>query len=154
MRRIFAAVSMLALASAVACGSAPPSGPPELKLGVDACDGCGMAIAEPRYAASAIADDGSGPRTLKFDDIGCLARWESRNPGLRQGPRWVHDRASARWIDADAATYVQVEGLPTPMGSGLVAYALASDADALIAERGGKKLTWDAIRAREVMTHE
>lgn len=107
-----------------------------------------MAIAEPRYAGAVLVDDGTGPRVLKFDDIGCLARWEAGAQGAVVRARWVHDRMSERWIDASTAAFAQVQGLTTPMGSGIAAFSNPRDAAALLAERGGELLSWDAILAR------
>ena len=130
------------------CGGAPPAGPPEIRFGIDACDSCGMAIAEPRYAAAAIADDGAEGRTLKFDDIGCLARWEAGAAGPTVRQRWVHDRSTEAWIDANTATFAEVQQLSTPMGSGIAAFASRPDAKDLVAARGGEELSWSAILAR------
>jgi copper chaperone NosL len=107
-----------------------------------------MVIAEPRYAAAAVADDGAERRTLKFDDIGCLARFEASASGSTLRERWVHDRPSEEWIDASKATFLRVRELSTPMGSGLTAFKNVSDADMLVAERGGEKLSWNAILNR------
>ena len=149
MRRgIVAATSVLALACVSACGDVAPTGPPEFRLGVDVCDRCAMAIAEPRYAAAALVDDGAGQRTLKFDDIGCLAIWEASASGATVRRRWVHDRPTETWTDASTATFSQTQELTTPMGSGIAAFKSISDADALVAARGGEKLSWDAILAR------
>jgi copper chaperone NosL len=148
VRGLAAAITVAAIVCASACGDAPPVGPPELRLGVDVCDGCGMTIAETRCAAAAIADDGSERRMLKFDDIGCLARWEAAASGSSIRARWVHDRPTEAWIDASTAKYLQASELPTPMGSGIAAFKVASGADVLVAERGGETLSWDAILAR------
>jgi copper chaperone NosL len=148
VRGFEAAISALALACASACGDAAPTGPPEIRFGADACDGCRMTIAEPRYAAAALADDGAVGRMLKFDDIGCLARWEANAPEVTIRGRWVHDRPSEVWIDADTATFSRTRDLTTPMGSGIAAFKTASDADLLVAERGGEMLSWSVILAR------
>lgn len=148
MRGIAVAVLTAMLVWVSACGGAVPAGPPEIRLGIDACDNCGMAIAEPRYAAAAIADDGAKQRTLKFDDIGCLARWEAGAPGSTVRERWVHDRPTESWIDVNTATFAEVQELSTPMGSGIAAFARRSDAEALVAERGGEALSWSAVLSR------
>jgi copper chaperone NosL len=111
------------------------------------CDGCGMTIAELRYAAAIVADDGADRRMMIFDDIGCLARWESTADRSTIRKRWVHDRESGGWIEADSATFVQIQELATPMGSGIAAFKTASSAQALAAERGGEQLSWAAILA-------
>jgi len=148
MRSFEAAISALALACASACGDAAPTGPPEIRFGADACDGCGMTIAEPRYAAAAVAEDGALGRMLKFDDIGCLARWEASASATAIRGRWVHDRSTEAWIEAGTATFSQSRDLTTPMGSGIAAFGMASDADVLVTERGGETLSWSAILAR------
>lgn len=148
IRHLAAAASALAFVCASACGGAASAGPPEIRLGVDACDGCGMVIAEARYSAAAVADDGTLRRNLKFDDIGCLARWEANAAGSTLQARWVHDRSSEEWIDASAATFLQVRELSTPMGSGLSAFKHESDADVFAAERGAERLSWRAILDR------
>jgi len=145
---LLATMAMLALALVAACKDSAPTGPPELRLGVDVCDRCAMAIAEPRYAAAALVDDDGGPRTLKFDDIGCLAIWEADASGAPIRRRWVHDRPTEAWTDASTATFSQTRELTTPMGSGIAAFKSVSDADALVADRGGEKLSWDALLAR------
>jgi copper chaperone NosL len=148
---LLAAIAMLALAMGAACGNAAPTGPPELRLGLDVCDRCAMAIAERRYAAAAVAEVDGGPRMLKFDDIGCLVAWEASASGATIRGRWVHDRPTDAWIDASTATFSQTRTMTTPMGSGIAAFKSVSDADALVAERGGEKLPWDVLlgRARE-----
>jgi len=148
MRGLAAPLAFLAFACVSACRDAAPAGPPEIRLGVDVCDGCGMTIAEDRYAAGALADGNDGRRVLKFDDIGCLARWEAAAPGGTVRGRWVHDRTTEVWIDAGAAVFSQSRELTTPMGSGIVAFRNASEADALVAERGGETLSWESILAR------
>lgn len=147
-RRLVAAASMLALACVSACGDSAPDGPPELRLGIDVCDRCGMAIAESRYAAAILADDGAERRTLKFDDIGCLALWEASASASTPRGQWVHDRPTAAWTEASTATFSQTQELTTPMGSGIAAFKSAADADAFVAERGGEKLSWEVILAR------
>jgi copper chaperone NosL len=147
MRGPTAAFAVFGLVGVVACGNDAPTGPPELRLGLEICDGCGMTIAEARHAAAALADERSGRRLLKFDDIGCLARWEAGASGSAIRARWVHDRATEVWIDASTATLTRTHGLATPMGSGLAAFRLASDADVFVAERGGQTLSWNAILA-------
>lgn len=148
MRGVSVALTVFAFVGPLACGKAAPTGPPELRLGTDVCDGCGMAIAESRHAAAVLEDEGSERRILKFDDIGCLARWEAGISGSTIRGRWVHDRPTDAWIDASMATFTRTRELTTPMGSGLAAFRIASDADALIAERGGETLSWNAILAR------
>jgi copper chaperone NosL len=143
---VFACAS-LGLMGASACATPGPPGPPEIRLGIDACAGCGMAIADTRYAAAAIAINGEETRTLKFDDIGCLARWAAASNEPTRCKSWVHDRGTGAWIDTDAAAFVQLGDLVTPMGSGIVAFDKTSDAEAAGADRAGRLLSWAAVLA-------
>ena len=147
MRRAGPAMLGLTVAIvAVSCSGAPVSGPPRIRLGVDICDGCGMTISEARHAAA--ASDASGERSaLLFDDIGCLARYEVRMDSPPPAERWVHDFRTGAWVAVSTVTFVRGESIGTPMGSGIAAFASASDADALAAERGAERLTWERIRA-------
>jgi copper chaperone NosL len=138
----------MAIAGAVACGGAPSAGPPEIHLGLDACDGCGMTITDVRYAAAAAEGSGGEASTVKFDDIGCLARWQADPTRGALGVAWVHDRDSGAWIDAASASFAQVQELPTPMGSGVAAFAVAASADAFAGEHGGERLSWSAVLAQ------
>jgi copper chaperone NosL len=147
MTRPLAALLFL-IAGVSACGDDAPVGPPALRLGVDVCDRCAMAISEPRYAAAVLLEDTAGQRTLKFDDIGCLAIWEASASGSTPRRRWVHDRSTGEWADAGTVIFSRSAGLPTPMGSGIAAFTSVSDADAFIADRGGEKLSWEAVLAR------
>lgn len=148
MRRRAVLVAVLAVACAAACTDEQPVKPPEIRLGADTCDACRMTISDLRYAAAAIVAMDSQRQVLKFDDIGCLARWEST--ALESAPlaRWVHDWGTATWIEATTAAFSLDGEMSTPMGSGLAAFADASDAGRFVRERGGESLTWSAVLDR------
>jgi hypothetical protein len=101
-------------------------GPLEPVWGKQPCDHCAMLLDEPRFAAQAVAKDGS---RLYFDDVGCLAGWLEEHPaGAAQA--WV--RAGERWLPPAEARFTA--GEHTPMGYGFVA-----------ATRG---VAWSEVRAR------
>lgn len=122
------ASTLLALAS---CSRPPASVPPELRLGREECDECGMLIHEDRSAAAhLITRDGFREHRF-YDDIGCLL--DAERGGLEPREileRWVHDHATRDWLDAKNATFVLAEPsrLETPMGSGIAAFAHAQRA--------------------------
>jgi copper chaperone NosL len=145
---VVAALALAASLAAVSCSRPPVSGPPQIALGIDVCDACGMAISDTRYAAAALVVDDEGARALKFDDIGCLARWEAKSNPADIRHRWVHDGAGTAWIEAESAAYAKPPDLVTPMGSGLVAFRSRADAAAL----GGSEiglLTWSEVLESE-----
>lgn len=113
-RALVAAVAVLA---AAACGGGT-DGPPRIDVDRTACSHCGMLISEPLYAAASQAP-GSAPRV--FDDIKCLVD-AAGQPGAAIARVWLHDAASAAWIDGHGAVIVKSPALRTPMGGGLIAF--------------------------------
>ena len=139
--RIAAAALALAV-SAASCGDGG-AGPPGIVLDRTACDGCGMLISEPGFAAAYRA----GRSTRVFDDIGCLLRALDEN-GLEVGagaPDRTDDRVAqvwlygddGRWIPAEGATFVRSDRLVTPMNGGIKALADRGAAQELAARTGG-----------------
>jgi copper chaperone NosL len=116
--------------------------PPDIRYGEDVCDLCGMIISEARFAAGYITAEGE---TRRFDDIGNMVAYHLEM-GEDVAVFWVHDYETAVWLRADEATLAYVEGLITPMGSGLVAFA---DPDAAAAEvaGGGELMDFDTLLA-------
>jgi copper chaperone NosL len=135
--RLFAAAMLLVVG---ACAARAPSGPPEIRLGVDACEGCRMTISDARYAAAVAGELDGEPRVFAFDDIGCLARWEARTSAFAPRHRWVHDHSTGGWIDASVAVFGRSTAWATPMGSGLAAFAEVRDAGA-----GASPARWDGV---------
>src|SRR5262245_60146988 len=85
------------------------------------CDHCKMIVGDKRYAASLI--DGKNQRHF-FDDIGCMAAFESENDNIKV--RWVRDERSGTWLDATKSFFR--EGASTPMDYGYSAHAEAPGA--------------------------
>ena len=127
----------------VACGSAAggePS-PPDIHYGDDVCEFCGMIVSETRYAAAYLADDG---HTHTFDDIGDMVQAYLQEPA-EVTAFFVHDHASQDWIRAETATFVHSPDLPTPMLSGLAAFAGEEPARSFAVSVGGRLLTFDQL---------
>lgn len=129
---------------AAACAGPDPLAPPEIRYGFDECSHCRMIVSEERHAAA--ARDARG-EALRFDDPGCLAAW-TLAPGHELERAWVRDGAAGGWIDAAAAGYVRDPRIPTPMGSGLLAFASRDDAERQAAESGVERvLSWQDVLA-------
>jgi copper chaperone NosL len=128
------------------CAGPVAQGPPELHLGIDICDGCGMAISDARYAAASASRADGERRVLRFDDIGCLARWQAQGSDPQPEELWVRDRHSEVWVAVSGAVFLRSGDWDTPMGSGLAAFAdpgrsssheaMRWDAVVLLARRG------------------
>jgi copper chaperone NosL len=124
-----------------ACSS---GGPVPIAYDRDACDFCRMQISDPRYGGEAITRTG---KVLKFDSIECLASYYT---GLadRASVRslWVSDyQRPGTLIPATDARFVHHSGPGSPMGRGLLATAMDSDADALAERLGGAALAWTDV---------
>lgn len=136
-------IGLLAIA---ACGErGEPAGPPDLVLGLDICSSCGMTIDDPRYAAALVSGDSMPQR---FDDIGCLLSVLVVGSATEGHGVWLHDHLSTEWLRASEAWLAKVDGLATPMASGLAAFASRSDADSLAASRGGRVMSWTQATLR------
>ena len=116
-------VGVLALAVA-GCGAREPQ-PVALVLDEDACSFCRMAISQREMAAEAVSPGG---RVERFDDIGCLLDWRSERKVPEGTVFFVVDFDSGEWLDAEEAAYLRSRAIPTPMGSGLVAFGSRSAA--------------------------
>jgi copper chaperone NosL len=147
---IVLSAAMLLLAACSAALVEPAA--PEIHYGEDMCSDCGMIINEPRFAASYAAEQGEGAyQTFIFDDIGDMLHHMQQNLTLTGAGWWVHDYESEEWIDATTAWFVVGEGIKTPMGHGLAAFAAQAEAEALAAEVGGKVLDWDKVRVEHAL---
>jgi nitrous oxide reductase accessory protein NosL len=148
MTRATAILSGLGLVLA-GCGEGEVAGPPDLRLGFDECAECGMIISEDRFSAGAIVLREGRREHALFDDIGCLLDFQSHRAG--DSPvvaAFVHDHDTRAWLDAPAAVflYADRETLPTPMGSGIAAFASRESAERRRDEvRGGNILPFDAM---------
>lgn len=135
-----------ALALAAACAGGPPE-PEPIVLDEDACAYCRMAISQREFAAELVTRQG---RVETFDDAGCLAAW-LRAHGRPEGAAvFVADYRSGEWLPAEAATFVVSPALPTPMRSGLGAFAGPAAAAAAAAELGGETAGWEQVRSGAV----
>ena len=131
-------VSLLFLAG---CGSSATDSPPEIRYGRDLCAECGMIIGEQRFAAALNGQDGE---YQKFDDIGCMRMYQSKQ-GAAPKNFWVHDDAAEKWINGKDAVFTQTDNVITPMGYGVVASAGSAEAQKIVEQRKGQVLSWEEM---------
>lgn len=158
IRRARAGIALLALAGLsainVGCSREVLSGPPELRLGRDECGECGMLINEDR-CSSAMLIEREAPlagRTRReyvmFDDIGCMLDYEHhRRSEFTVIDAFVHDHPTRQWLRAGDAYFLFAdrERLPTPMGTGIVAFADRNVAEMKQREVGGDIMNYAAL---------
>ena len=121
------------LLAAAACGMRSHSDIPALRAGKDVCSHCGMIISDERLASGYVDDEG---QNILFDDLGELFSALSGLTAKVQEKAYVHDAVGGAWIKAQSAYYLRLPGLPTPMGSGIIAFK-DSRAAADFARRSG-----------------
>lgn len=93
----------------------------------DICSFCKMAISERQYAAEIITEEEA---VLKFDDIGCMLKFQKKNSENSQKAAviYVADSRTKAWLKADDAFFARSGSVKTPMGSGIVAFSTAESA--------------------------
>lgn len=85
----------------------------------DMCSQCRMAISDQAFAAEIVAAAGE---IFKFDEIGCMERFQEKNGGLEIAATFVKDYATKTWLPLERSVIIQTS-LKTPMGSGKIAFA-------------------------------
>jgi len=117
-RRIARAAWGAAALLLIAC-SEPTSGPVRIVWGRHACDHCGMAISDARYAAEIRV----GPHeVVRFDEFGCAVLWLAAHGGAERALEfWTMDLDGETWLDARKAFYRPNQR--TPMAHGFAAIA-------------------------------
>ncbi len=116
----------------------------DLIAGEDTCRYCRMTIDDPRFGALVLTARG---RLETFDSIECLASFVQALPG-GESPRgiWVADfEHPKRWVAVAQARFLHQSHVRSPMGRELVAFATNRPAESLVAQYGGKVLTWTEV---------
>ena len=139
MKRILAYGVGVLFAGMTLVGCAKPEdvGPPEIRLGQDTCQACGMIIEDERYAGAVVTKSGDVVEKHAFDDIGEMLEFKAP-AGSTVVHRYVRDAGTKQWLEADRATFVKLRDLTTPMGSGIAAYGDAEGAKSAIRAHGGE----------------
>lgn len=109
----------------------------------DMCALCKMAITETRYAAEVLDKDGG---VFKFDNLDCMGRFVTdRQLKDKTAAYFVRDYDGAGWLKAEGAGYVKSARIPSPMDSGLAAFASRARAEQFAAQYEGKTLTFQEL---------
>lgn len=116
----------------------------------DTCASCRMAISERRYAAELVDRDNT---VYKFDDIACMLRF-ARGHALPSSSVnfYVTDYKTGKdWIDARHSYFAGLKtSVSSPMGSGIVAFRNASDAEQVVGNKFGHALTFEELLTKDV----
>lgn len=146
MKKFF--VTILLLFMITGCGAKDQVfEPEEIEEGVDRCAVCNMLVPNDYNATQIMLSDG---RSLKFDDIGCMAAWEQENGLDDVNARYVRDYYTEEWLLIEEATFVYDPELRTPMAYGVVSFSSKDDAEKFVKEQGkGTVLTYEELQQHE-----
>jgi copper chaperone NosL len=123
MQRTFRSLAIFFVLGLAAC--AANLGPVDIENG-DMCSFCRMAISEKQFVAEIILADET---VLKFDDIGCMLRYQKAKPSAdKPSVIYVVDSETRQWLKTDDAYFIRSQTVKTPMGSGIIAFASATSA--------------------------
>lgn len=140
MKKLLMIVILGLLVSACGAGA---EGPPDLVVGRDVCDRCGMIISEPRFASGYWV----GEEDWLFDDIGGMMVFASMSGDIESMSAWVHDYDSEEWMKAEDASYVMEPSIQTPMAFGIAAFDDEERATEFAAEHSTSVITWEELVA-------
>lgn len=114
-----ASVAAILALGAAACASGPPQ-PVAIDTLNDQCAACRMVISDPAFAAQVVA---AGEEPRLYDDLQCLRDGLAAATPAGDARIFVADHRTGAWVAADAALYLRIPDLATPMASHWVAYA-------------------------------
>lgn len=116
----------------------------------DTCAMCRMAISERQYAAELIDRNGT---LYKFDDIACMLRFVHAHAiQIPTAHFYVTDYKTGKdWLDARRSYFAGLRtSVSSPMGSGIVAFRNAGDAEQVAGNKFGRVLTFEELLAKNI----
>ena len=129
-------------------------GPQPLDYGVAECTHCRMTVSDQKFAAQLVTRTG---KAEPFDSIECLTGYLAEHADAATGARGVYVAdfaAPGTLVPAATAFFLHSDGLSSPMGGGLAAFATAAARDEALARLGGEGLAWDEVQGLNVQpTH-
>ncbi len=147
MRILTALLFALVLISLTIAGCSEEK-PPEIQLGVDKCDMCGMIISEKNYAGLYYST--AEKRWKKFDDLGCLVMEAKKEGDAKPGTIYVFDYETEELIKAEKAYYVVSSEIWTPMNTGIVAFKSKEKAEETAKKHRGKVMSFEELMKMEM----
>lgn len=129
----------------LACGMVGCSVQPQpIDFGKDACVYCKMNIVDAQHAAEIVTNKG---KVFKYDAIECMLKDHENNNAQQTNMFLVCDYLMpGQFIDAETATYLVSEAIPSPMGEYLTAFSTATKAADFVLSDQDKTYTWEEIK--------
>lgn len=118
--------------------------PQEINYGQDACSYCKMNIVDMQHAAEIVTKKG---KVFKYDAIECMIRDTKNNNVDNVSLYLVMDYNNPNtFLNAEEASYLISEKVPSPMGGNLSAFNKKSDANKMKEEFLGEIYTWNSVK--------
>jgi len=139
MKKIFALVSIVSLLIVSSCNVQPQ----KIEYGKDACHFCRMNIVDQQHAAQLVTKKG---KAFKFDATECMINYLNEIDKEQIGLLLVADyNHPGILLDANTATFIISENIPSPMGEFLSAVSTKEEALALQKAKDGTIYNWDEL---------
>jgi len=133
----FIAIPILALL--ISCQVSPG----KIDYGEQSCHFCRMTIVDRQHAAQFVNDKG---KTYNFDATECLINYLSGVDEEDVGLLLVSDyNLPESLIEAELATFIISEEMPSPMGANLSALSTKAEAEEILQHKKGKIYNWNEL---------
>ncbi len=137
---LFSLLSLMGLMTACSVEPVP------IEYGKDACHFCKMNVVDRQHAAEIVTTKG---KAFKYDAVECMMQdrknWKEKDIALFL----IADYSNpGKLVDAQKATYLVSENLPSPMGANLSGFETKEEANKTKAEKGGEILSWDDLQKK------
>lgn len=117
--------------------------PGKIDYGEQSCHFCRMTIVDRQHAAQFVNDKG---KTYNFDATECLINYLSGVDEEDVGLLLVSDyNLPESLIEAELATFIISEEMPSPMGANLSALSTKAEAEEILQNKKGKIYNWNEL---------
>jgi copper chaperone NosL len=118
--------------------------PQAIDYGSDGCHFCKMTIVDKVHASEIVTNKG---KVYKFDASECMINFLKDFEDASEVKLYLTNNYTEPevLIDATKATFLISENIPSPMGAFLSAFKRKSEANKILAEKGGTLYSWNAL---------
>lgn len=118
----------------------------KINYGNEACHYCKMTIVDKQHASELVTSKG---KAYKYDAIECMLHDLKQRDSTEIGLLFVCDYSNpGKLIDANTATFLISNEIPSPMGAFLSAFSTKQEALEVKAEKTGTLYTWESIQTQ------
>ncbi len=139
MKKLITTFSLLSFLLFISCTIQPQ----KIEYGKDACHFCRMNIVDQQHSAQLVTKKG---KAFKFDATECMINYLNETDTKQVGLLLVADyNTPGDLIDANLATFIISENIPSPMGEFLSAVPTKEEALSLKKAKEGDIYTWGEL---------